>query len=179
MLHTVVSYLRFALPFLYLLGSWRWGDWRNWKEYYPTILFFVTVNFFISIIMYEYPLWTYKESFFIPNHTIVDFIIAFLIFPQMAFIFLSKYPFQASLLKQIGYASIWVIFGIAIESLFKAANLISYDHGWNFWWSLIVWIFMFFGLRLHHTRPILAWFLCFACTIFLILYFHIPITKYK
>ena len=23
----------------------KWGDWRNWKQYYPTILFFIATDF--------------------------------------------------------------------------------------------------------------------------------------
>jgi hypothetical protein len=179
MLHTIVSYIRMALPFIYLVVAWRFGDWKNWRKYYPTILFIISVDFFISILMYKFPLWTFHRSLLIPNHTITDFILTFTCFPQMVLIYLSRYPYKSAWYKQLVYVVLWVIFYILNEIIFMFAKLISYHHGWNIRWSILVWIFMFIGLRLHHTKPLWAWLLCFACTAFLIIYFHIPITKMR
>ena len=179
MLHTAISYLRVVLPFIYMIGFWRFGDWSNWKKYYPTILFIISVDFFISILMYEHPLWTFRGSLFIPNHTIADFILTFLSFPSLTLVYLSLYPYQSSWTKQVLYLSLWFGFMVFMEVLFLFAKLISYNHGWNFGWSCVVWLFLFIGLRLHHTRPLWAWLLCFLCTAFLILYFHIPVTKFR
>jgi len=33
--------MNFVYGFLYLFAAWKWGDWKNWREYYPTILFFI------------------------------------------------------------------------------------------------------------------------------------------
>ena len=179
MLHTIVSYIRMAFPFLYLIGTWRFGDWKNWKKYYPTILFLISVDFFISILIYDYPLWTLEGSFIFPNHTIIDFMMTLVCFPQMVLIYLSRFPYKSEWVKQLLYVTIWIITYIIIEMIFMSAKLISYHHGWNMWWSFLVWIFMFMGLRLHHTKPLWAWLLCFVCTAFLIIYFHIPITKFR
>jgi hypothetical protein len=179
MLHTVAAYFRMVVPFLYLIGSWRFGDWRNWKKYYPTALYIVCVDFFVSLIMYDYPLWTFHGALLIPNHTVADFLISMTVFTQIAFIYLSNYPFYYQWYKQVIYIAFWVIFEVVSESIFMHAKLITYDHGWNFGWSILVWVFMFIGLRLHQTKPLLAWLLCFAGVAFLILYFHIPITEYR
>jgi hypothetical protein len=179
MLHTIVSYIRMVLPFIYMVGTWRFGDWRNWKKYYPTILFIISVDFFISILMYEYPLWTIQGSLLIPNHTIADFLMVFACFSQMVLIYLSRYPYKSNWYRQLVYIALWAIFYILVEIIFMSAKLIYYHHGWSIWWSTLVWVFMFIGLRLHHTKPLLAWLLCFACTAFLIIYFHIPITKFR
>ncbi|WP_396897317.1 CBO0543 family protein [Neobacillus bataviensis] len=179
MLHTIVSYVRLFLPIFYAIGAWKFGDWRHWKKYYPTILFIISVDFFISIIMYRYPLWTFRKSFFNPNHTIFDFIVAFTFFAPIVLIFLSRYPYKSMWYKQVLYISAWVIFEVFIEAMIFSAKLITYHNGWNFWWSSVVWVFLFFGVRLHHTRPLWAWLVCFVCTAFLIIYFHIPITKFR
>ncbi|MFL6562333.1 MAG: CBO0543 family protein, partial [Bacillus sp. (in: firmicutes)] len=142
MFHTIVSYLRLIIPFIYLIGSWRLSDWRNWKKYYPTILFIISVDFFISILMYDYPLWTFHGSLIIPNHTIADFIIAFTTFSQIVLIYLSRYPYHSKWYRQIVYLALWVIFEVIIEGIFLFSNLISYHHGWNFGWSSVVWVFM-------------------------------------
>ena len=179
MIHTLLSYIRIVLPFIYMAGTWRFGDWRNWKKYYPTILFIISVDFFISILMYESPLWTIQGSLLIPNHTIADFFMVFLSFSQMVLIYLSNYPYKSKWYRQFIYVGLWALLYILIEIIFMYAKLISYQNGWNIWWSMLVWIFMFIGLRLHHTKPLWAWLLCFVCTTFLIIYFHIPITKLR
>jgi hypothetical protein len=179
MLHTIISYLRLVFPFILLIGVWRFGDWKNWKKYYPTILFIICVDFFISILTYEYPLWTFQRSLLIPNHTITDFFITFTSFTQMVLIYLSRYPYKSRWYWQLVYVVLWVIFFSLIEIIFKFAKLITYDHGWNIGWSILIWLFIFSGLRLHHTKPLWAWLLCFSCTAFLIIYFHIPITKLR
>ncbi|MFP5112970.1 CBO0543 family protein [Bacillaceae bacterium C204] len=179
MFYTFASYLRLMLPFMYLIGTWRLSDWRNWKKFYPTILFIISVDFFISNLMHEYPLWTFHGALIIPNHTIADFMITFTGFPQIILIYLSRYPYHSKWYRQVVYIAIWVILEVIIESVFMFTNLISYHHGWNFGWSCLVWVFMFIGLRLHHTKPMWAWTLCFICTAFLILHFHIPITKFR
>ena len=157
MLHTVVSYLRMVLPFIYIICTWRFADWRNWRKYYPTILFIISVDFFISVLMYEYPLWTFRGSLIITNHTIADFFLTFIMFPNLTLLYLSLYPYQSHLPKQALYIGSWFIFEVMMEYLFRSANLISYTHGWNYGWSCVVWLFLFIGLRLHHTRPLWAW----------------------
>jgi hypothetical protein len=179
MLHTIISYLRLVSPFILMIGVWRFGDWKNWQKYYPTILFMISVDFFISILMYEYPLWTFHGSLFIPNNTITDFFITFTFFSQVVLIYLSRYPYKSEWYRQLVYVALWVIFFSLYELIFKFAKLISYNHGWNFRWSILVWLFMFIGLRLHHTNPLWAWLFCFSGTAFLIIYFHIPITKLR
>jgi len=179
MLHTFVSYLRWILPFVYITGAWRFGDWRNWRKYYPTVLFIISVDFLVSILMYPYPLWTYEPSLWIPNHTICDFLFTFTFFAPIAFIYLSRYPYRSKWYKQALYTAVWVVIECTVEGIVFLARLITYHNGWNFGWSCVVWLFLFTGLYLHHRNPLWAWLLCFSLTLFLILYFHMPITHYK
>ncbi|MGG1675397.1 CBO0543 family protein [Neobacillus sp. NRS-1170] len=179
MLHTFASFLRLVIPFLYLLAAWRFGDWKNWRKYYSSILFLISVDFGMSLLTYNFSLWTFQKSFLVPNHTITDFLITFFVLSPMVFIFLSKYPFNSSMIWQIVYGAVWVIFSTFMESFFKAAELITYHHGWNLLWSILVWMFMYFGLRVHFSKPFWAWLLCFACVFFIKIYFHIPIRNMK
>ncbi|WP_430132028.1 CBO0543 family protein [Neobacillus pocheonensis] len=179
MLHTLASYLRLGFPLLNFLAAWQFGDWRNWKKYYPTILFLISVDFGISTFTYKHPLWTFQESMLVPNHTITDYLLTFFGLSPIVFIYLSKFPLKARLILQIVYGACWVLYSIAIESFFKAADLITYHNGWNLGWSVMVWIFMFFCLRVHYSKPFWAWLLCFACVIFIKIYFHIPIKSLR
>jgi hypothetical protein len=109
MLHTIASYIRMAVPIILFIGVWRFGAWKNWGKYYPTILFIISVDFFISILTYEYPLWTFHGSLLIPNHTINDFVIAFTGYSQMVLIYLSRYPYKSEWYKQLVYVALWAI----------------------------------------------------------------------
>ncbi|WP_442862445.1 CBO0543 family protein [Bacillus sp. USDA818B3_A] len=158
---------------MYILADWKYGDWRNWKRYYPTILFYICVNLGISYLTYDFPLWRYSDKF-LNSHKITDYIHTIISFPALLFLYLSNLPLKSSRFKQIVYILCFVIILCIIEAIFRFAKEILYFNGWNYWWSVLVWLFMFIGVRLHYTKPLWAWLLCFVCTAFLIFYFHIP-----
>lgn len=54
--------MSFAL--LALAGNivcWRLGDWKNWKEYYTTILYAYLCNLVYDVICFGKPLWAFGE----------------------------------------------------------------------------------------------------------------------
>lgn len=173
------TYLPIVVALLCLLMAWRFGDWRNWRTYYPTIVFAICVDFFISLLLYNYSLWQFHKTPAIPNHTMADFVIALTNFPCIVLVYLSRYPNHSHLLKQLVYVIGWSAAFTGVEVLFLFADLLTYHNNWNFWWSIVVWVFMFYGLRLHAAKPLWAWGLCFACTAILMVFFHIPISGMK
>ncbi len=179
MLHKLSIYFPLIFAVILLIFALIYADWKNWRKYYPTIIFAICIDFFISILLYEHSLWYFHKAFLAPNHTIADFFIAFTNFPLIVLIFLSRYPYKTQLIKQLAYIFFWSILFIVIETLFSFLKLLSYHNGWNFWWSLVVWFFIFIGIITHHKKPLLAWLLCFSCTVFLILYFQIPLIQMK
>ncbi len=179
MLHQLSNYFPLIFTMILLVFALIYVDWKNWRIYYSTIIFVIGVNFFISLLTYEHPLWLFHKSFLVPNHTIADFFIAFTNYPLIVLIFLSLYPYKSKLHKQFAYISFWSILFTAIETIFLFLKLMSYHNGWNFLWSIVVWFFIFIGIIIHHKKPLFAWLLCFSCTIFLILYFQIPVSKMK
>ncbi|WP_376769373.1 CBO0543 family protein [Paenibacillus germinis] len=98
---------------------------------------------------------------------------------RIVLLYLSRYPYNTRLLKQFVYIFVWVGSFVLIESIFLYVKLLSYHNGWNFGWSILVWIFMFLGLRLHDTKPLWAWLFCLVTSVFLIIYFQIPISTMK
>lgn len=179
MKHMVGSYVSIAVPILHLIAVWRWGDWRRWQKYYPTMLFVIVVDFFGTIVTYPYSLWQFHASMFIPNHTINDFQIAIVILPSLVLIYLSMYPFVSPLLAQVGYTALFVVIHSLIEFFFFFAGLITYHHGWNFVWSVLLWVIMFPIIRIHYDRPWLAWLVCAGVAAFAIVYFDIPLAGAK
>ncbi|WP_338448335.1 hypothetical protein R4Z09_19085 [Niallia oryzisoli] len=39
---------------LFLLAAMRWGDWLNWRMYYPTILFFIGGDLLKNALLHDY-----------------------------------------------------------------------------------------------------------------------------
>jgi len=177
MLHTTMGYLRLLMPFIYLVGVWKLGDWKNRRNYYPTILFYLSVSFGISYLTSNYPLWRYQPTPFIPNHKIADFLLTLTTYISVVFLYLSHYPYKSSKKRQVFYLFGCLLFLSIIEGVFRLGRLMEYYHGWNYPWSIVVWLFTLIGVRVHLSKPIWAWLLCIVCTMFLILFFHIPVTK--
>ncbi|MFC4767928.1 hypothetical protein [Effusibacillus consociatus] len=82
MAYKIGEYMVLVLTALLLLAVWRFGDWRNWRKYYPTILFIISVNLFGTILTYNYSLWYFHKALFIPNHTLGDLFMKFTNFPH-------------------------------------------------------------------------------------------------
>ncbi|WP_411829444.1 CBO0543 family protein [Paenibacillus alginolyticus] len=169
-----------VFPFILLFVSWFVvKDWSSWRQYYPTILFTISVNLICSVLTYEHSLWHFHKALFIPNHTFIDFYMKFTSFPLLFFMYLSRYPYKSRWMMQTAYITLWAVLMSLSEGVFFILNFITYHNGWNFGWSVLFWLTMYPTLRLHHTRPLLGWLVFVLCAIFVIPYFHIPITQLK
>lgn len=172
--------MRPVFTLICLIFAWRFKVWKSWREYYSTIVFVICVDFLIGLITYNHSLWHFEKSWFVYNHTFTDFYLAFIQFPLIVVLFLSRYPYNSRLSKKILYFIFWIGLLSFFEGTFLySTNLLTYHNGWNFGWSIVVWIATFIEIRLHYTKPLWAWFICFICTAFLIIYFKIPISEIK
>jgi hypothetical protein len=160
-----------------LILGWKWGDWRNWEKYYPTILFMIVGNFLYNILTYNYPMWLYEEKF-LPNHTLIEMVHSFVVFPVVVLIFLPRFP-EKNISQKIGYVLRWVIIFVSVEWLMTKFNLFTYHNGWNIGWSILFNIVMFTTLRIHYKKPLLAWVISVFVVIFLMVFFDVPIDKMK
>ncbi|CAG7626173.1 CBO0543 family protein [Paenibacillus allorhizosphaerae] len=154
-------------------------DWKNWRYYYPTILFTIGVSLVVSVLTYEHWLWYFHKALFIPNHTLNDLWINFTQFPLICFMFLSRYPYKSRWLMQAAYTSIWAVITSLIEGVFVILQCTTYHNGWNWGWSVLFWFVTFPTLRLHHSKPFFAWLVFVISAMLVIPYFHIPITQLK
>ncbi|MBI0577931.1 hypothetical protein IEC97_11235 [Neobacillus cucumis] len=159
------------------ITAWRIGDWRNWRKYYSTLQYLLIVVFLVNILTHNHRLWFFHKTLIIPNHTLIDLAIAFTNLIPIALLYLSRYPDKASLIRRLAYITFWVVVCTLIETMFLFLKEITYHYGWNFGWSVVTWILIFIGLRLHYTKPLCAWMLLITSVIFLIVYFKIPITQ--
>lgn len=174
-----LHYLTFIISILTILTAWCFSDWKNWKLYYPTIIFTIALDFASTILTYNYSLWYFKGTLFLPNHVLTDMWMKLVFFPPLIIIYLSHYPYQKTLMNQGVYITLWSFFWGIVEGFYVLVGLTTHHNGWHMGWSAFVWVLMFIGIRLHHTRPLLTWVLCGVFAVFLIIYFNVPINKLK
>lgn len=165
--------MRVILCLVLLLSCLKFGDIKNWKRFYPTILYLIVNNLlYIFFVKEKYSLWKLQPDFLL-NHTFSVLVQTFIIFPCIVILFLSYLP--ESRKKQIIYLLISVVILVGIETIMYVTGKITYHNGWNYWWSVafnFLWVIM---MRYHYFKPISAWVVSFMFTAFFIIYFNVPL----
>ncbi|MBM6616343.1 CBO0543 family protein [Bacillus suaedaesalsae] len=167
---------------VWFVALWKWGDWKNWEKYYPTILFF-----FLGDLLYQYflsdlyPMWKYNPQGVDENigltHTHVFISIMLIKYPATILIYLSKFPSKR--LKQLGWILLWLLIYLVNELGDRSLHLITYHNGWGFSWSILFNIVMFSLLKLHFHRPILTWLFSIVFIILLWNIFDVPTSVFR
>lgn len=169
--------MHFIFNFLFLLAALKWGDWRNWKLYYPTYLFFIGGDLFKNALLDDYRLWSYQETIFATNilfgHYVINFLIMLVAYSSTILIYLGNFPKQRY--KQI----LWLLFWVALYSLIEFINLkylhlFEHHYGWSMHWSILFNLVMFTVLKIHVKKPLLAWGISIVFFIIIFQAFHIP-----
>ena len=151
---------------------WKYGDWKNWRLYYPTILYMVIGNLTCDILVCRNPLWSYTINSL--NHIYADLLVTSLIYPCTIILFLTYYP--KLIKKQVAYILLWVFIYSSVEYIATILGGFSYSNGWTIKWSILFNCIMFPLLYLHYKRPLWVWPISMALA-FLVLYiFKIPLT---
>lgn len=162
----------------FLFISWRFGDWKNWTKYYPTILFFIIGDLLYNVLTYNNPTWSYNKDRLFPNHTLINIWIMITIYPATAITYLSHFPKEK--IQQILYILLWTMIYVFGELLgLHIFGLINHFNGWNMWWSALFDIILFTMLPIHHKRPLVAWSLSIIVIIFFLTVFNVKISALK
>lgn len=168
----------FLVSFLY--SAWRWGDWKNWQKYYPTVLFTMVINLAISFITYHHVLWKYNADALVTTQTVVEIINVFFLLPAATFIYLSRFPNSSSFMYQGSYIALWVVLFGSIEFIAHyIIGSISYDNGWAWPISVFFDVAMFSILRIHYLRPAFAWFITILLSIIILSVFNFSSAEIK
>lgn len=163
------------LAIISICACYKFGDWRNWKNYYPTILFFILSNVACMLLTSNHPLWLYESK--ILNHTFCDLFVCITIYPSTVMIFLPHLP--SKITKIFLHISIYVAIYIIAEFIAVKLGYFSYQNGWNIWCSLIFNYIMFPILILHYKKPIYAWIIALISPHILFFIMKIPYTNIK
>ncbi|MBD2872815.1 CBO0543 family protein [Paenibacillus arenilitoris] len=164
--------MHFALGVITLICAWRWGDWRNWKQYHHTMMYFALGNLLYNFLSANHFLWKLNPDF-MPNHSMTEMVYTFVTFPATALLFLTNYP-DGRKKKRLHYLQ-WIGIYVIVEWFFRDTGRILYQHGWSLMWSAIFDITMFPMLRLHYKRPLLAYAISAVLCVFWVMLFDVPV----
>lgn len=162
----------------FLFAVWRWGDWRRWRIYYPTMLFAISVNLFASYVSYHHDLWIFNPDALVRSHTVVEIISTFVIMPATVLVYLSNFP-AAGRVLQGAYVLAWVAVYSALETADTLLGGISYANGWSLAYSYLFDCAMFPIFSLHHSRPLLGWLATLAMAAYILTAFGFWGTEMK
>lgn len=157
----------------FIFATWRWGDWRNWKLYHSTILYFLYGDMLYSYLTScHYPLWIHPPIFPIDSYSVIKILVQ-LCFACTPLIYLGHYP--QKMWAAILWIGFWVILYSSIEGGLLLLGAIKHYNGWTLLYSMLFDIMMFPMLRLHFKRPLLAYILSIPITIALLIITKVPL----
>jgi len=168
--------LLFSLLLLSIFIAWKWGDWRNWKLYYPTILYMILGDLSYIILSDFKLLWQYESPIFSTHF--VEALIAFVVFPCTALVFLPLFS-KVSKSKWILYIIFWAFVYTSVEWTSLSLGYFSHHNGWNLYWSFGFNCLMFPMLILHYKKPLWVWPPSIAFAFLMIYLFDLPFTLLK
>lgn len=155
---------------VYAFFAYLFVDWKNWRDYYPTVMFFIVCNLFYNFIFYNHTLWKYKAvTVSWLNHTLIEISFTLFVIPIVIMIYLRFYPKKK---KPFIYVAAWVAYFSALEFIFFKKGLFIYENGWNIFWSTIFNLIMFTVLRIHYKNPIAAFAVSIPLITILLFIFH-------
>lgn len=157
------------LTVVLIAACWKWGAWRKWREFYPTILYVIIGNLAYDFVFSDWTLWVYRSFM---GATYVGLINDFLIYPSGVMLFLTHYP--EGKWKQVGYILVWTVSSTLIEYISILLGGLEYFHGWSLLWSFLLFLGMFALIRLHYKKPLFVWPISLICGVAAALIFGLP-----
>jgi len=158
-----------------IVMCYKLGDWKNWRNYYSTILFFILSSVVCIILTYNHPLWLYHPS--VINHTFTDLFISITVYPCTIMMFIPHLP--SKITKVILHISSYVAVYTVPEFVAVKLGYFSYYNGWNIWCTLIFNFIMFPMLILHYKKPLYAWGIALISPHILFFIMKIPYSSIK
>ncbi|MGE4284916.1 MAG: CBO0543 family protein [Clostridia bacterium] len=155
----------------FVIAALLWGDRRNWRSYYSTILFFIAGDLIYNFLLHDYPLWRNQSQYV--SYKIIALTWDSLIFTSTILIYFKDYP--SSTIQRIKRVLIWVAIYSTIELILITSGYFSHHNGWNIYSSVAANLIMFPTLKIHFHKPGLAWIIYSASALFIIWFFKVPL----
>ncbi|UJF35194.1 CBO0543 family protein [Paenibacillus hexagrammi] len=148
-----------------------------------SILYLIIGDLLYYLITYNFTMWKFNpigfDKHIYANHVLITLGIDFINFPAVVLLYLGNYPDRKSITLQAIYIMCWSALNSILEYIFFIVSGVSYDNGWNFWWSASFNILLYTLLRIHHLRPLLAWLISAAIPLLYCYFFKLPLNSMK
>lgn len=166
-----------SFSIFFLIIGLLFGVWSRWKEFYPTLLFWIIANLLYSSLLDHFSVWELTpvgiDKIFFPTHKILCLRNDFLTYPFIIPVFLGRLP--KLLTNKIWWIIFWALLFESLEFIAYLNKGITYHYGWSLLWSLLFNLATFTVLTIHYWKPWIAWLFSFICIIILFIIFHPPI----
>ena len=156
-----------VLIIISIFSCWKYGDWKNWRLYYPTILYLIIGDVVCDNLTYRVPLWSYN------NNIYTDLLMIVFIYPCTVILFLTNYP--KLIKRQVGYLLLWVFVYSSIEYIAYISSGFFYSNGWTIGWSILFNCIMFPLLYFHYKKTLWVWPISMALAFIVLYIFKIPL----
>jgi hypothetical protein len=173
------------LLLVYTFFGWRFGNWKDFYSYYPTLLFFIIGDLLSQFLLYDYSMWEFREFRTVTpfggslhlNHTIISLSKMVIQYSVTIAIFIGRLP--SSSVGKLWWIIMWTgIYGLT-EGISHVVGIMTYHNGWHYGWDILFNIMMFTVLIIHHKNPILGWITSIPIILFLMIYFDVPYSALK
>ncbi|EKN65732.1 hypothetical protein BABA_19106 [Neobacillus bataviensis LMG 21833] len=160
---------------IFIFSAIKWGDWKNWHNYYPTFLFLMVGDLVYQFLFFKHSMWEYvpfgnDKSW--ATHTHVALLIMLIKYPVTVCIFLGH--MSKELWKKIINILFWTMVYTINEFVDLKIGAMVHKNGWNLGWSAFFSFVMFSVLAVHYKKPALAWILSAIYATFLWNVFDVP-----
>ncbi|XXM73293.1 CBO0543 family protein [Lysinibacillus sphaericus] len=168
--------------FVYALAGWKFGNWKEFHSFYPTLLFFIIGDLLSQFLLFDFSMWEFQPAdplahSFKLNHTFIALLKMIIQYTATVAIYIGRLP--ETLSRTVLWVLFWtLIYGIT-EGLTHYVGIMTYHNGWHFGWDIAFNLMMFTMLIVHHKRPLLAWAVSFPIVIGLWIIFDVPYTVLK
>jgi hypothetical protein len=166
--------MHITIAIVCIIAVWRRGVWRQWKKYHTTMMYFALGNLLYNFLTANHFLWRFNSEP-LANHSMVEMLYTFIIFPATALLFLAKYPEGKGYKRITLHILVWVAIYGGFEYIYVLTERIEYQYGWTLGWSIFFDFTMFPMLRLFHKHPIIAYIISFFMAIFWVHLFDVPV----
>ncbi|WP_420852134.1 CBO0543 family protein [Paenibacillus hamazuiensis] len=147
------------------------------KKTHATLLFMIAGNYLVTLITYNFPLWDLSSE--LGGHLINDTYLNVVVYPPTVFLLMRFYPNAKKVIYRILYISFCASVFTLVELIEYYCGNIHYYNNWNIWKSLFVNLGMFSVLRIHYSKPLLAYILFMIEVAALIIICKIPLSGIK
>lgn len=168
--------MHIGITILTIIASFKWGNWKDWQKYHPSMLYISTGGLLYEFIVKENTLWKFHADILYGNDMVV-IVYALITMPVSIFLFLSHFP--EKWFQRLYYILLWSGIYISAELVLVIFGRISYKYGWGLWHSFLFDIVMFSVIALHHFKPFRAYLISIFIIIFLVSYFDVPFKVFQ